>query len=189
MARYLISDHHFGHARIIEYTDRPFDSVGDMNQALLSRHYETIGDDDVLIHLGDVAIDMRDGTDTIKFVDRLDANLLVRGNHDVGLDPEEAPFAVTEACVLHHDDREFYCTHRPEDVPDWWDGWAIHDHQHNNDTTTYPFIEGSARRVNVSCELLEYRPLSLATLSEVLDAIRSDAHLRDRQAVREVLDQ
>jgi calcineurin-like phosphoesterase family protein len=61
MSRYVISDHHFGHANIIEYCDRPFDSVGEMNTTLLNRHYETVGESDVLVHLGDIAMDMSDG--------------------------------------------------------------------------------------------------------------------------------
>lgn len=50
MGRYVISDHHFGHANIIEYCDRPFSSVGKMNSVLLDRHYETVDTDDTLIH-------------------------------------------------------------------------------------------------------------------------------------------
>lgn len=53
MSRYVISDHHFGHSRIIKYTDRPFSYVEDMDQTLLNRHYETVEESDTIIHLGD----------------------------------------------------------------------------------------------------------------------------------------
>jgi len=48
MGRYVISDHHFGHANIIEYCDRPFSSVGEMNTTLLDRYYETVSAEDIL---------------------------------------------------------------------------------------------------------------------------------------------
>ncbi|MFC6864748.1 metallophosphoesterase [Halomicroarcula sp. GCM10025817] len=187
MSRYVISDHHFGHSRIIGYTDRPFSSVGEMNQTLLNRHYETVGEQDTLVHLGDVAMDMQTGDETIEFFERLGGDVLVRGNHDVGLDADRAPFPVLDACILSHGEREFYCTHRPEDVPDDWDGWAIHGHMHNNDTDTYPFVAADTRRVNVSSELLNFRPLALDTLAGILDACPDDSRIRDVDTARKEL--
>jgi calcineurin-like phosphoesterase family protein len=182
MARYVISDHHFGHANIIEYCDRPFSSVGQMDSALLERHYGTVDADDLLVHLGDVAMDMRDGRETIESFERLDGDLLVRGNHDVGLDPADAPFPVLESCVLEHGEYRFYCTHRPEDVPPEWDDWVLHGHHHNNQPKQYPFVAPAAQRVNVSAELLEFRPISLDVLTDLLDA--TSEPLRDREAAR-----
>ena len=187
MSRYVISDHHFGHARIIKYTDRPFSSVGEMNQALLNRHYETVDESDVLVHLGDVAMDMRDGTETIEYFQRLGGDLLLCGNHDTGLSAPNAPFPVLRSCTIEHDGREFYCTHRPEDVPDEWDGWVIHGHEHNNRPDEFPFVAYDARRINVSCELLNYRPISLDTVSEILDRCPSGSRIRDIDTARDEL--
>jgi calcineurin-like phosphoesterase family protein len=187
MARYVVSDHHFGHANIIEYCDRPFSSVGEMNAALLDRHYETVDDGDVLVHLGDVAMDMRDGTETVDYFERLDGDVLIRGNHDVGLDADDAPFPVLDSCVVEHDDYRFYCTHRPEDVPDGWDGWVLHGHHHDNDTEEYPFVACDERRVNVSSELLEYRPITLEGVTELLAACPPRTRFQDVETAREWL--
>ena len=54
-----------------------------MDNTLLDRHYATVDAEDTLIHLGDVAMDMQDGRETIDYVQRLDGDLLLRGNHDV----------------------------------------------------------------------------------------------------------
>jgi len=185
MARYVISDHHFGHDNIIGYCDRPFDSAGEMDTVLLDRHYETVGADDLLVHFGDVAMDMQDGRETIEYFHRLDGDVLVRGNHDVGLDPADAPFPVLDSCVLSHGDYRFHCTHRPEDVPEAWDGWVLHGHHHNNDTETYPFVAYDDRRVNVSSELLGFRPVTLEWVTDLLDACPPGSHLRDVEVARE----
>ncbi|MEF8872724.1 MAG: metallophosphoesterase [Haloarculaceae archaeon] len=185
MARYVISDHHFGHSRIIGYTDRPFSSVGEMNNELLDRHYNTVGADDVLIHLGDVAMDMQDGQETIEYFERLGGDLLCQGNHDVGLEPEDAPFPLLESCIVDHGDYRFYCTHRPEDIPADWDGWAIHGHMHNNEPEQFPFIAPNERRVNVSCELVGYRPVELDALTSLLDIC--ETRVRDIEAARELV--
>lgn len=179
MTRYLISDHHFGHTNIIKYCDRPFSSPGEMDSTMLDRYYEIVDPDDTLIHLGDVAMDMRDGTETIERFDQLSGDLLVRGNHDVGLDPRDAPFPVVESCVLSGPERDFYCTHRPENIPDSWAGWAIHGHEHNNDTDEYPLLRTDEKRMNVSAELLNYRPISLTQISKLIDACTAQVRLRD----------
>lgn len=110
--------------------------------------------------------------------------MLLRGNHDFGLDAETAPFPVSRSCFLEHGGREFYCIHRPKEIPDDWDEWAIHGHIHNNDKETYPFVAADARRVNVSSELLNYRPLALKTLTGVFDACPDGSRIRDRYRSR-----
>ncbi len=184
MARFVISDHHFGHAQIIEYSDRPFHSPGEMDTELLNRHYQTVDPEDTLIHLGDVAMDMQDGDETIQYFQKLNGDLLLRGNHDVGLDAEKAPFPILKACILEHRNYRFYCTHRPQDVPEWWDGWVLHGHVHNNDTVTYPFFYYDEQRVNVSGELLRYRPLQLDTITKLIDKSTQGTHFRDVDAAK-----
>ncbi len=187
MARYLISDHHFGHSNIIKYCDRPFSSVGEMDSAMLDQYYETIDTDDVLIHLGDVAMDMQDGRETIERFDQLDADLLVRGNHDVGLSAGQSPFPVVDACTLDHRGYEFYCTHRPEDVPESWDGWVLHGHHHNNDLEQFPFVYYDEKRVNVGVEVLDYKPIRLDRIVEILEEATPGTHLRMRKDVEKEL--
>ncbi len=154
---------------------------------MLDRFYDTIGPEDVLIHLGDVAMDMQDGRETIERFDQLDANLLVRGNHDVGLSPSEAPFPVVDSCTLEHRGYEFYCVHRPENVPESWDGWVLHGHHHNNDLEQFPFVFYDQQRVNVGAEILEYRPIQLDMIVEILEETTPGTRLRDRDHAKEVL--
>jgi calcineurin-like phosphoesterase family protein len=179
MARYVISDHHFGHANIIDYCDRPFTTPGQMDSEMLDRFYETIDPADILIHLGDVAMDMRDGETTIEYFRRLDGDILVQGNHDIGLNPDEAPFPVLDSCIIEHGDYRFYCTHRPEDIPDGWEGWALHGHHHNNNTEEYPFVACDDQRINVSSELLNYRPVTLETVTRLIDECPPGSRFRD----------
>lgn len=56
---YVTSDTHFSYARISELADRPFASAAEMDAELVRRWNDTVGHDDVVLHLGDVAF----GTD------------------------------------------------------------------------------------------------------------------------------
>lgn len=187
MSRYVVSDHHFGHANIIKYCDRPFSSPGDMDTTMLNRHFEVVSSDDVVIHLGDVAMDMQDGRETIERMEAINGDLLIHGNHDVGLSDGQAPFPVVESCVLTHEGYTFYCTHRPEDVPSSWDGWVLHGHHHNNDLEQYPLIAYDQQRVNVGVDLLNFKPISLSAITSTLDRCSPGTHLADIDAVRNEL--
>jgi calcineurin-like phosphoesterase family protein len=191
VTRYVVSDHHFTHDNIIRYCDRPFTSVGEMHDVMLSRFHERVSPGDTLLHLGDVAMAMNDGTVTTEWLGRLsDDAILVRGNHDAGLDPEDVPFPVVRSCVVAVGDRRFYCTHRPADAPDGWDGWVLHGHHHDNHPEAFPLVHLAARRINVSVELLDYRPLALPVLSRLLDACEALDHgpVRDHEVAAELLE-
>lgn len=53
---WFTADHHFGHANIIRYCERPFTDAGEMDRALVERWNAVIGPDDVVYHLGDFTL-------------------------------------------------------------------------------------------------------------------------------------
>lgn len=167
MTLYLISDFHLDHANIIEYCSRPFDDVEEMNAELIQRWNQVVEPDDTVLYLGDFG--WWDIENIIGFYEQLNGEMvLVRGNHDefgVG----EVPFVVVESCTIEHGGYEFYCEHRPCDVPENASWWHIHGHKHNNHVDEFPFLNPSEQRVNVSCELLSYTPISIDELVVFLD--------------------
>lgn len=76
---FVVSDTHFNHANIIKYQDRPFNSVEEMNEALVKNWNERVGKNDFVIHLGDFG--MPNSVPT--FLPRLNGRVfLLKGNHD-----------------------------------------------------------------------------------------------------------
>ncbi|MHC4618405.1 MAG: hypothetical protein ACYTEQ_11710 [Planctomycetota bacterium] len=53
---FLTSDHHFGHANIIEYCKRPFADAAEMDAALIENWNSTVGRSDTVFHLGDFTL-------------------------------------------------------------------------------------------------------------------------------------
>ena len=78
---YFTSDTHFGHRRIIQYCNRPFDNVHIMDQVILDRINETVGADDTLYILGDFTFRGGKPADYLSRIVCQDVHLLL-GNHD-----------------------------------------------------------------------------------------------------------
>lgn len=81
MTTFFTSDTHFGHARILELSNRPFKDVQHMNEMLIANWNSVVSPTDRVYHLGDVAL----GTfeESMKCVARLNGyKILVMGNHD-----------------------------------------------------------------------------------------------------------
>lgn len=161
MAIYLTSDHHFGHENIIRYADRPFSSADEMDAELQSRWNETVTDDDVVYHLGDLCVSSHE-----YWLRQLNGSLvLLRGNHD-RIRPDEAGFPVMDqAKVRAPNGLELTLRHYPK--PWSGDGWLIHGHSH----ASRPAIDLESKRASVCVELTGYRPISLTTIGDELNKI------------------
>lgn len=82
MTTWWTSDTHFSHANIIRYCDRPFRDVREMNEALVQNWNAIVATDDVVYHLGDLALG-QDIELQIALTSRLHGDKrLVPGNHD-----------------------------------------------------------------------------------------------------------
>lgn len=81
METYITSDMHFGHVRIIDFCDRPYGSLEEMNEALVTLWNETVKPEDFVWVLGDAVMGKRD--ETLKYIGRLNGTkVLIPGNHD-----------------------------------------------------------------------------------------------------------
>ncbi|MDA7501948.1 metallophosphoesterase family protein [Chitinophagales bacterium] len=78
---FFTSDHHFGHKNIIKFSNRPFDSVEEMDTALIQKWNEKVGPDDEVYHLGDVGLCSAGKLREI--LDQLNGKIyLIKGNHE-----------------------------------------------------------------------------------------------------------
>ena len=79
---FFTSDNHFGHANIIKHSNRPYASVEEMDDALVTNWNERVKPEDTIYHIGDFAFKMR--TKAINMVmSRLNGHkFLIYGNHD-----------------------------------------------------------------------------------------------------------
>jgi calcineurin-like phosphoesterase family protein len=81
MAEFVTSDLHYFHKNIIKYSNRPFESVDEMNEGMISQWNEKISDGDEVYILGDMFFCNQ--TKAIEILKQLNGNLhIFFGNHD-----------------------------------------------------------------------------------------------------------
>lgn len=160
METFFTSDLHFGHANIIQYCNRPFASVDEMNAALIERWNDTVSDDDTVYVVGDFA--MGKIAETLPLGKQLKGyKILILGNHDRPFDnwdkwidryqevfDEVIPGQITQLfgrpfAICHFPfegdshDEDRYVDHRPIDYGyplihgHVHDAWKIKDNQFN----------------------------------------------------------
>jgi calcineurin-like phosphoesterase family protein len=81
MTSWFTSDLHFGHTNIIEYCNRPYSSVHEMDTDLVKRWNESVRSSDTVWIVGDLAMGKLDAS--LEYARQLNGmKLLVPGNHD-----------------------------------------------------------------------------------------------------------
>jgi calcineurin-like phosphoesterase family protein/2'-5' RNA ligase len=168
---FLISDLHLDHTNIIKksYCNRPFKSKWDMNVNICKNWNNKVEHSDVVYFLGDLAFG-RGSHKTSYWVDKLKGKIVfIKGSHDIS-----RGIKFHEKQILEYNGYKFFLIHEPHYAPKNWDGWVIHGHKHNNDMERYPFINGEnePKTINVSCELLDYTPITFDELTLDLDKIK-----------------
>lgn len=79
---FFTSDTHFGHKNILEFCNRPFSSVEEMNEKLIENWNSVVGKNDYVFHLGDFAFGGSQLWNSV--LDRLNGNIfLILGNHEM----------------------------------------------------------------------------------------------------------
>lgn len=79
---FFSSDSHFGHKNIIDFCNRPFKDVEEMNETLINNWNNVVGENDIIYHLGDFAFGGSQLWNSV--LDRLNGHIhFLPGNHDM----------------------------------------------------------------------------------------------------------
>jgi calcineurin-like phosphoesterase family protein len=156
---FLSSDLHLDHKNIIKYCNRPFRDVHEMNYWLIKNWNKTVGKQDTVYFLGDLALTRGNKQRVIGFIHSLNGKkIFIRGNHDRFLKSYRH-------FILKYEGKSFYLVHNPANIPADWDGWVIcgHTHQHS------PFIDKNKKRINVSPEVTNYTPVNINKIIQEIE--------------------
>lgn len=99
---WFTSDEHYGHRNIIEYCDRPFNSVQEMDEILIQNFNSVVSGQDTTIHAGDFTLSKDKELIYRKYINRLNGNhIFLKGSHDYWL-PRSRSMQIWEKLIKKH---------------------------------------------------------------------------------------
>lgn len=161
MKYWFTADEHLGHANIIKYCDRPFKSVEEMDNEIIKRHNEVVGDKDIVIHIGDFTLKH----DAEKYIRRLKGwQVFIRGSHDYWLN--EISNKVYEPCEIWEKEIEgdyiVACHYAMRVWPrSHYNSWQLYGHSHGK-------LQGVGKQMDVGVDTNNFYPYSLEEIKKIM---------------------
>jgi calcineurin-like phosphoesterase family protein len=181
MTNFWTSDTHYGHTNVIRYSNRPFSSKEEMDQALINNWNAKVKPGDNVYHLGDVAFCQEDRL--ARILGQLNGQkFLIYGNHDKQIKRSRELQSFFVWCRDYHelsiDDadaergrQKIVMCHYP--MISWnsahHGSWMLHGHCHGN--LRYPF---QGRIVDVGVDPQNYSPVSYEELKARMKKVRPE---------------
>lgn len=193
MTRWFTSDTHFGHKNIIEYCNRPFTTVEEMDETMIANWNAVIQPTDYVYHLGDFAFLKQ--PQMAELLLKLNGyKILIKGNHDknknvmanvgfnevydklqIEINGETLwmshypyPYIEYDPYIEDHDDPDAHHEVMKDQGQPKDDGhtWLLCGHVH----TAW---KHKKRMLNVGVDKWGFKPISEADIAETIRKIRS----------------
>ena len=108
------SDYHFSHFNIIKYCNRPFKTIEEMNETIITRHNERVKQEDTVFFLGDFIFKggKEGGVEKYRlFEKRLNGKFIfIQGNHD----RNNSLKTIITRMYIYYGSKNICMTHRPD---------------------------------------------------------------------------
>ncbi|MDE7165189.1 MAG: metallophosphoesterase family protein [Clostridiales bacterium] len=195
---FFTSDLHLGHKNCIDYCDRPFSDVQEMDEALINNWNKRVKNGDTVYVVGDLVWESRD---PLKYISRLNGKkVLIVGNHDIKwLKRQGMAKANDDGSVEFRDYFEYFTKiaqyveimldgvritlcHYP--MLEWRDsrkigskklGYLIHGHIHNSRERKYLPMWLLPHALNAGADINGYAPVTFDELKVNNEAFKRSA--------------
>ena len=185
------ADLHLGHANIIKHCDRPFSSVEEMDEHLVSAWNKNVYPNDSVYILGDLIFRIAASPDS--YLNRLRGKKhLILGNHDKDwvkkADMSRHFLTVERFAEISDGKRKITLCHYP--LMSWNQmekgSYMIHGHIHNNREAFYfPMIRQTPNLLNAGIEINKYRPVNFDDLVKNNEAFKAER--TEKEAIEEMI--
>ena len=155
---FVISDTHFCHKNIIDYCNRPFVSVEEMNEVLINNWNSVVSPTDTVYHLGDFGIGNKSQLKEI--FNSLNGNkILVVGNHDRRSKITSFSWSLkTDLYTITVDEMPFVLCHYPMLSWDRQHYGSIHLYGHIHNQEPVYKVKNS---FNISADVINFTPKNI----------------------------
>jgi len=173
---FFTSDTHYFHKNIIKYSNRPFEDVQEMNQALIDNWNKVVTPKDQVWHLGDFSFGNYEQTKNV--LRQLNGHKnFIWGNHDQVFEKDTSLLGAFDS-VQHYKElrwngQKIVLCHYPILS---WNGahrgsWMLHGHCH----TSVDYLNIKTIRLDVGVDGHNYTPISFEEVNKIMKNKSYDA--------------
>ena len=183
---YFTADLHLGHANIIKHCNRPFSSVDEMDEYLISAWNSQVSSNDTVYIIGDLIFRAYRLPDS--YLSRLlGRKHLILGNHDKDwvkkVDMSKYFVSVERFVEMSDGQRKITLCHYP--LMSWnkitKGSYMIHGHIHNNrDAMYFPLMQKMPNLLNAGVEINKYNPVKIDDLVSNNETFKSESLENDK---------
>ena len=167
MKVWFTSDFHLNHFNIIKYTGRPFKTLEEMNETIIKRFNERVGEEDMVFFLGDFCFKSGSGRGegepdkAIEFRKQLKCKniIFIVGNHDKG--GKNSLRTPIRKLIINHGGKDICLVHSPDHIDT---NYSFHIVGHVHEKWMFKRIKKGYSIVdccNVSVEQFNYYPTDI----------------------------
>lgn len=156
---WFTSDEHYGHAKVIEYNNRPYSNVDEMDNALISNFNSIVSRSDVTIHAGDFCWLNHKDEVYKKYVSELNgSHILLVGSHD-HWQPKSAPTRWSKNIEGQFVVVDHYCMCTWE--RSHYNSWQLFGHSHGR-------LNRDAKQWDIGVDNNNYYPVSFDQIKAIM---------------------
>jgi len=157
---FFTADEHFGHTKIIEYCNRPFKTLTEMDNTIMERFNSVVGKNDTTIHAGDFCWFNRPAA-AQEYINQLNGNhIFIKGSHDHWM-PDSTKYMWRKMIdgqfimVCHYAMRIWERSH--------YNSWQLFGHSHGR-------LEAVGKQYDIGVDNNNFYPISFDTLKEIMSS-------------------
>lgn len=166
MEIWFTSDTHFGHANVIDYCNRPFKDVDEMDTTMVLNWNYRVSSKDLVYHLGDFHFGPKSRLDEILSALR-GRIILIAGNHDRKQTRRHPRFeSVHDYLEINYNRKKLVLCHYPLYT---WNkshrgSYNLHGHCHGGINRKDREVEKHSRRIDVGVDTNDFKPYHVGDL-------------------------
>jgi calcineurin-like phosphoesterase family protein len=168
---FFTGDEHYWHRNVIKYANRPYPSIEDMNEDIISKHNSVVKKGDRVIHDGDFALCSREKAQEI--IKRLNGeHIFLIGSHDRWLgkrkqwDIRSYTIGNNQVIVCHYCLRTWPRSH--------YNSWHLYAHSHGR-------LEPIGKSHDIGVDNNGFYPVSEEEIEAIMKSRPDNPNLVNRQ--------
>ena len=162
---FFIADTHFSHKNIVQYCNRPFKDVYEMNEVMIENWNEVVGKKSIVYHLGDF---FGPGRYDLDIIEKLNGQIrLIVGSHDQRLvkkNPDCIEILGHKAILSYKKEIITLDHYSPRVWPrSHYNAWSLYGHSHNK-------LSPIGKAYDVGVDGNNFKPIHISKIEEIMSS-------------------